>query len=249
MKAIACTKIKVVHYPFLLIDDDEKVAKNILEVFEDFEDFLCLGVIKTKEEAINRILELKPKLVFIEIASKKPDSDLSFAILSELNEFLEELPYFVVLTSDESHAFEAIKKGVSDYLLKPLSQSELRKCLLRFQKKNPVKEPETICVKSYGDYQFVHLKDITHLKADNNTTDIYLSSGQKVSAYKTLKHFESLLPFYFLRVHNSSIVNINYVSRIHLGKLKCYLNNNEISIPFSKSYKDNIDTIIRRISS
>lgn len=105
-----------------------------------------------------------------------------------------------------------------------------------------------ICIKSYGDYQFIALKDVVYLRADNNTTDFHLLNGKVLSAYKTLKHYENNLPPFFYRIHNSFVVNSNHVSRINTGKSLCYLNNNEVSIPFSKSFKENIDTIIKKIA-
>jgi len=105
-----------------------------------------------------------------------------------------------------------------------------------------------ISIKSNGDYHFINPNDIIYLKADGNTTDFYLKNGKIISAFKTLKHFEQLLPFYFFRIHHSYLINIEYVSRINLGKSSCYLDNNEIILPFSRTYKDNIDAILVRIS-
>lgn len=101
-----------------------------------------------------------------------------------------------------------------------------------------------LCVKSYGDYRFIEFDDIVYLKADNNSTDIMLNTGDSITAFKTLKYFESSLPDDFVRIHNSHIINIKFVSRIHLGNSDCYLNKGKIKLPFSKSYKDNINTII-----
>lgn len=101
-----------------------------------------------------------------------------------------------------------------------------------------------LCVKSYGDYRFIEFDDIVYLKADNNSTDIMLDTGDSVTAFKTLKYFESSLPNDFMRIHNSHIINIKFVSRIHLGNSDCYLNKGKIKLPFSKSYKDNINAII-----
>ncbi len=49
-------------------------------------------------------------------------------------------------------------------------------------------------------------------------------------------------------LHHGYVINVDHVSRINLGKNQCYLLNNEISLPFSRTYKDNISTIIIRIS-
>jgi DNA-binding LytR/AlgR family response regulator len=107
-----------------------------------------------------------------------------------------------------------------------------------------------ICVKSYGDYRYIDSDDVLYFEADNNSTDIHLNNGEMITAFKTLKHFETVLPpSQFLRIHNSYIININQVSRIHTGNTVCYIKNSTTKLPFSKSYKENVDLIISRIAS
>jgi DNA-binding LytR/AlgR family response regulator len=110
-------------------------------------------------------------------------------------------------------------------------------------------KPLIICVKSYGDYRFIEARDICYLQADNNSTDIHLNTGEMITAFKTLKHFESVLTNPFVRIHNSYIVNVDYVSRIHTGNSVCYIKNTTTKLPFSKSYKENIDGIIAAITN
>ena len=110
-------------------------------------------------------------------------------------------------------------------------------------------KPLIICVKSYGDYRFIEAKDICYLQADNNSTDIHLYNGEMITAFKTLKHFEGVLTSPFVRIHNSYIVNIDYVSRIHTGNSVCYIKNTTTKLPFSKSYKENVDSIINSITN
>ncbi|MBU3680606.1 MAG: response regulator transcription factor [Flavobacterium sp.] len=110
-------------------------------------------------------------------------------------------------------------------------------------------KPLIICVKSYGDYRFIEARDICYLQADNNSTDIHLNTGEMITAFKTLKHFESVLTNPFVRIHNSYIVNVDYVSRIHTGNSVCYIKNTATKLPFSKSYKENIDGIIAAITN
>jgi len=107
-----------------------------------------------------------------------------------------------------------------------------------------------ICVKSYGDYRYIDSGDVLYFEADNNSTDIHLNNGEMITAFKTLKHFETVLPpTQFLRIHNSYIINVNQVSRIHTGNTVCYIKNTTTKLPFSKSYKENVDLIISRIAS
>ena len=105
-----------------------------------------------------------------------------------------------------------------------------------------------ICIKSYGDYRFLELDEIAFLKADNNSTDITMNNGEVIIAFKTLKYFEENLPNYFFRIHNSYIVNKNYVSRVHTGNTVCYIKNTKTQLPFSKSYKENVELIIAQLA-
>ena len=105
--------------------------------------------------------------------------------------------------------------------------------------------PLIICIKSYGDHKYIEASSVWYLKADNNSTDIYLKNGEVITAFKTLKNFENILPFPFLRIHNSFIINVMQVTRIHVGNSLCYIRDTSVKIPFSKSYKNNIDKVIR----
>lgn len=245
-------------YSYLIIDDDAEYSAQVLSIFESFPDFFCVGIATSHQDAVNKILDLQPDLVVLEPAGKLNKSNLSFSVITDLYQYIDNLPWIIVHTATTKLAYDAIKAGATDYILKPLESLELRKSLLKFKKgfvkSNFVSVSDandvnnTICIKSYSDYQFISINDIIYLKADNNTTDFYLQDGRKLTAYKTLKHYEMSLPLNFSRIHNSYIVNINYISRINLGKSLCYLNNSNISISFSKTFKDNIDAIIRKIA-
>lgn len=236
-------------FSFLIIDDNDTTVREILDVFENFPNYFCAGIVKDSQTAIKQIIKIKPQLVIIQIPIKSNDANLFFEIIKESFQYLETMPYFIVLAPTPDYALTAIQSGFSDYILMPLHIHELGKSLFKFEKRNQVPIVSTICIKSYSDCHFVNPEDILYLKADNNTTDIQLCNGKKVTAFKTLKHFENTLPFYFLRIHKSYIVNINYVSRIYFSKSKCYLNYDESKpLPFSLTYRENVEAIIRKIS-
>ena len=129
-----------------------------------------------------------------------------------------------------------------DYIVKPISEFDLRKAMLRFQT-NQSNDTSTLCLKSYKDYRFIDTDELLFLKADNNSTDFILNDGSTITAFKTLKSFEEILPENFVRIHNSYIINVNYVSRINFGKSKCSIKKSDYLIPFSRSYKDNVEIL------
>jgi DNA-binding LytR/AlgR family response regulator len=155
-----------------------------------------------------------------EIIEEQPQSTDDFQESIE-----EEVPVL-----DEDETLELLEKQITETLV---------------QQVVPITEqPLLLCIKSYGDYRYIDANDICYFQADNNSTDIHLNSGEMVTAFKTLKHFEGILSSPFTRIHNSYIVNRNYISRIHTGNAVCYIKNTTTKIPFSKSYKENIDLII-----
>ena len=131
----------------------------------------------------------------------------------------------------------------SNSITLPKSMPEVKKNI------NFVEQSLVICIKSYCDYRYIEAKDICYFQADNNSTDIHLNNGEMVTAFKTLKHFEGILSFPFIRIHNSYILNRNYISRIHTGNTVCSIKNSTTKIPFSKSYKSNIDLIISEFAN
>lgn len=226
---------------YIIIDYLGSIDENLKD-FESFEDFLCIGYCKNYDSALNTILEKKPQLVFFHFSNEIP-----LSLLLEFQQYLDYSPYIIAINIDEKNAYSALKHGVSDYLLQPLQATELRKALLKFSMLYNTIESNKLCVRSNGDHHFIPFENIVYLKADNNTTDFYLQNGNVIPGFKTMKFFESQLPFYFFRIHNSFIVNINYISRINIGKSNCYLLENNIKVPFSRTYKEQIDIIIKRI--
>ncbi|MEI7941615.1 MAG: LytTR family transcriptional regulator DNA-binding domain-containing protein [Candidatus Riflemargulisbacteria bacterium] len=234
-------------FSYIIIDENDETEKQIIGLFENFPKYFCAGIIKDNQNAIDQIIKLKPQLVFYTIPTKTNENTFTSKNIAELFQYSDAIPYFIAISKSENKALEAIQSGASDFIIEPMKLNVIGKSLFKFEKRTPPNAINAICIKSYSDYQFVALQDIVYLKADNNTTDIKLHQGKIINAYKTLKHFENTLPFYFLRIHKSYIVNIHYVSRIHFSKSKCYMNYNEI-LPFSINYRDNIDAIVRKIN-
>jgi two-component system LytT family response regulator len=255
-------------YSYIIIDDDAESILKTRTIAEGFSELAFVASATNYQEGLNLVLEHKPSIVFLEIDPKDLSSNLSLAFINELHRFLSILPKIIVTTFTKEGAFDAIQYGVFDYILKPIITIDILKSILKLNKEvvevNAVSTSEEIipqiipsektskivenslliCVKSYGDYRYISASDISYFQADNNSTDIYLNSGEMITAFKTLKHFESVLEYPFIRIHNSYIINRNYIARIHNGNSICYIKNSSKKIPFSKTYKSNVDLII-----
>lgn len=262
------------NYSYIIIDDDQESVLKTKAIADSFSELAFLAIAHNYDDALNLILEHTPNLIFLEIDPVNKSSNLSLSLINELHRFLNVLPKIIITTSKKELAFDAIQYQVADYFLKPITHIDLRKSIFKLNKSNEDSEmysaktlvfdessaplvkqevlytevPLILCIKSYGDYRYIDARDICYFQADNNSTDLHLNNGEMITAFKTLKHFEGLLTYPFIRIHNSYIVNRNYISRIHTGNTVCYIKNSTIKLPFSKSYKANIDLIISEIS-
>ena len=224
----------------LIIENSTKVIEKIKSFKDEFTDMCFTYVSENHKIALNLILKSNFDLIFYNIDSTEIKiSDFLFEIQGSYASKLK----FIALSSSKENAYEAYTYNFCDFLLKPLSELSIRKSLLKFQKQKPVEILKTICLKSNKDYRYLCVNDILFLKADNNTTDFYMSDGTIIGAYKTLKTFENSLPNNFLRIHKSYIINSNCISRIHYGKSICTLNNSAYKLPFTKTFLDNVNFI------
>lgn len=198
-----------------------------------------------------RYLNIIPKIIIT--TTKK---DLAFdAIQYEVADYMLKPVQRIDLVKTLLKIKKAITEDEISVIQKPVPVEDLKNIIEPikaqiFQQQNlNTEQPLILCIKSYGDYRYIDANDICYLQADNNSTDIHLNNGEMVTAFKTLKHFEGILSFPFVRIHNSYILNRNYISRIHTGNAVCYIKNSTTKIPFSKSYKSNVDLIISEFSN
>lgn len=214
--------------------DERSLRKSILK-FDKNNDFSDSHKVTYKTVA-----QPFPLAIAEPAATPQPTNDIPDESLEEEEEF--SITRELAEASVERETIETTVDSNTEEEEQPI-----KKILPKFEISKEEK-PLIICVKSYGDYRFIEAKDICYLQADNNSTDIHLFNGEMITAFKTLKHFENVLSFPFVRIHNSYIVNIDYVSRIHTGNSVCYIKNTTTKLPFSKSYKENVDAIINSIT-
>jgi len=212
------------------------------EVFDYFTKPIEASGLRKAILRINRIDEI-PQFFSAEIPMEVED----MPVIGELEKSQPEI-FETVASNYQDQGSEQVE---TEYPNEPEQEVEEYEetSLPEIHYKSKEEKPLIICVKSYGDYRFIEAKDICYLQADNNSTDIHLFNGEMITAFKTLKHFEGVLSSPFVRIHNSYIVNIDYVSRIHTGNAVCYIKNTTTKLPFSKSYKENVDSIINSITN
>ena len=239
-------------YRYSIIGLEPSNTFRFTEQMKFFSRYKSQGIYNDYDEAMDQTLKNLPHLIFFNL-DREFEEGSPFHFVNELSQYIEQLPLCIALSKNRNKAYQVIKSRFHDYLIMPLSEFELRKCLLRLEKRFLSHNVDKICLKSYSDYRFIESNKILYLRADNNTTDFFMSGRiKKITAFNNLKYFTSILPKNFIRIHNSYMINKDYISRINFGKSEVSLTSDHIIIPFSRNYRnvmENLKDVLSRLST
>ena len=215
----------------VLIIDDEKDSREIISSYltQYFPKANIIGEADSVSTGVELILNSEFDLLFLDI---QLNNETSFDILDQLVDFHFDI---IFITAHDDYAINAIKHNAMDYLLKPLIKKEFIKSVNFYlqKSKNKSKEQFNSLVKDFNNseskkqiklptltgFKIVNVKDIIHLESDGNYTYVNYINGNKDLVSKGLKDFENKLPKRkFCRVHNSHIVNLDYVKEYINGR-------------------------------
>jgi two-component system LytT family response regulator len=188
----------------VLIVDDEPLARSAMRrLLAPHQTIEVVGEADSTATARAAIGTMKPDLVFLDI---ELGGDDGFDLLAGL----DSPPVVIFVTAYAEHAVEAFAVDAADYLLKPVDPGRLAESLARAerQRASRLQPTSTIELRTPRRTVFVLPGEIVALRADGDFTQVYLAAQQPVMIWRTLAHFESLLPAPpFLRLGRSLIVN------------------------------------------
>ena len=213
-----------------LIVDDEPIARRVLvEELEAFPEVTVLGEASNGKEALLKISELKPDLVFL---------DLQMPVMSGF-EVIQNLrgapgPVVVIVTAFDQHAIRAFEAGAIDYLLKPVNASRLQKAVERAQtlRRDPLEAANDLAKiasaanaanpapgrkivgRTGNEYHLLDADDVLAFQAERELVWI-VTAKQRLLATQPLRAIEERLAgTQFRRVHRNAIVNVNHVRKM-----------------------------------
>ncbi len=215
----------------VLIDDEGSSLNSLKQkILNHCPDIKILAACTKPEEGLSRIEELKPDIVFLDIEMPIMNG---FTLLQNLHYKNFEL---IFVTAYDRYAIKAIKFSAMDYLMKPVETEELKQTVAKVLEKrkntpnqklefllenlsSPKKEFKKIAVSSWEGLQFIKLEDIVYMEASGNYTNVFILKQKKYLSSRTLKDYEELLPSdTFIRIHNSYIINKDYIERYIRGE-------------------------------
>lgn len=107
---------------------------------------------------------------------------------------------------------------------------------------------EAICIHVNKEYRFLQPEDIVYVKADGNYVHLFLINDEALMISRKIKDVEAQLPEeLFVRVHNTYIVNLIYVTK-YLGDDTSEIElANKTRIPISRRRKSQLMTRFTRL--
>lgn len=230
-----------------VIVDDEEFARSSLYFLlqENCENIRISGIAKSVAEARNILSTNSIDLIFLDIAMP---GENGFELIPEVQKGNAQV---IFTTAYDQYALKAIKANALDYLLKPIDIDELKAAVNKASKQIDLSKNNTgrneilqhlstnlserneirkISLPNGQGYSLVSIDDIIHIEADSNYSIFYLANREKITVSKVLKEYEEILPAHqFVRVHKSSIVNLNY--------LKAYNSRNGLEVMLKNGEK------------
>lgn len=238
-----------------IIIDDEKLARDLLrEYLESMEEIELLDECAKGSEAVEKINKLKPDLIFLDV---QMPGMTGFEVLDEI----DHEPYVIFITAYDQYAIRAFEKNAVDYLLKPLDEDRFRQAITRALKRKKMEDGglENLLGSlrqvnhkgSYDSHIFVQkseklfnlpVEEIVYLEASGDYTIISTKNDQFVSSSGIGKLEEMMNPDIFIRVHRSTIVNVNYLKEIerHFNGGMVVKMQSGKSFPVSRTYAKQI---------
>jgi two-component system LytT family response regulator len=197
-----------------LIVDDEPLARGaIRRLLASHPNVEIVSEAETQPEARAAIDRTGPDLVFLDI-ELGGDGD-GFELLAAV----PHPPLVVFVTAYAEHAVEAFAVDAIDYLLKPVAPERLAESLARAERE--LSRPESprrsgvIALRTPRQTVLAAPQEIAALRADGDFTHVFVAGHPAVMIWRTLGHFESLLPSPpFLRLSRSLIINRDRLRKI-----------------------------------
>ncbi|HUM47040.1 MAG TPA: LytTR family DNA-binding domain-containing protein [Chitinophagales bacterium] len=213
----------------IVVDDELKGRQFLKQLVEKFvPQVKMVGEAASAKEALELINATQPDLVFLDIEMPGQSG-------IEMLRQMQQIDFSVVfVTAFNRYAVEAFRLGAIDYLLKPVSPSDLQQAVERVESNRNIQSQNRVRLnefsKSYGQpftkitipslqgFEFIDFSDIIYLQSDSNYTRVKLKDGKLIMATRLLGDFEEMLaPHNFFRIHKSYVINLAHMRKYTKG--------------------------------
>jgi two-component system LytT family response regulator len=238
----------------ILIVDDESLSRESLSFFIKNNKFLknkfTVFTAESSEEARDIIKSNSIDILLLDIEMPN-ENGLQFLAKMKSIQF-----QVIIITAYQEYALEAFKMSAQNYILKPIDDNLLldaiKQCVIniKLKKKNTflkklfeitnIFTTKKIALPTIEGLQLIEIEKIYYLKACGNYTEI-VCNNEKFTSSKNIKYFEERLPNkMFIRIHDSSIINISKTNKYIKGSGGYVIMDNKVSLDVSVRRKKNL---------
>lgn len=228
-------------YKVLLIDDEPAATQALTRSLMAFKEVEIIGSYNDPNQGVEAICQLTPDIVFMDI--EMPGMD-GFMVAKAT----EHIPYHLVyVTAYSKLALNAFETKVVDYLLKPVRQSRLDRCLEKIKQislQPPSNDSEILVYDGRTTYRLTP-NDISYIECVGRYQQVNLTRSaekkfqlQTILTEETMANFEAKLNLEnFARVHRSYIVNLRLLIRVHKEARNTFISLTDVSktIPIARA--------------
>ena len=238
----------------VIIDDEIHCQETLSLLLKEYcPQVQVLGQYRSAKQGLEAIDKLKPEMVFL---------DIEMPVMNgfEMLEQFTQISFAIIFTTSyDQYALKAIRFSALDYLLKPIEPHELIRAVTRVQENRHLPDAEQfqmllkqihgnttgfnkVAVPTAEGFELISSDQVLYCEANDNYTHFYLKNKTKIIACRTLKEIEEQLQDFnfFVRVHNSFMVNLNEVAKYVRGEGGYLVMSNSSTISVSKSRKDSL---------
>ncbi|MEP6711884.1 MAG: LytTR family DNA-binding domain-containing protein [Ferruginibacter sp.] len=214
----------------ILIDDELSSLQNLQQKLIQFcPDVKIAATTQNPEAAVALIKQHRPNVIFLDIEMPKMSG---FRLLEELGDTDSEI---IFTTAYNHYAIDAIRISAFDYLTKPIAIADLQHAIAKLSRMqqhytkekidvlkhsldDSKSQEDKIVLPTFEGIEFIEVKNILRIESSSNYSKIYFTDGRQLTVTKLLKDFEDLLiPYRFFRIHNSHLINLNYIQKYLRG--------------------------------
>ena len=214
----------------LIVDDEPLARRRIKSLLAHDQSVEVIGECSDGYKAVTSISELNPDLVFLDVQMPAMDG---FEVIKTIS--AEQMPTVIFVTAYDQYALKAFEVNALDYLLKPFDRRRFQKTLERAKAmirglkngnvnnqllsllddlRREQKIPDRFIIKSGGRVVFLRVEEIDWMSTVGNYVRLQVGRDSHLMR-ETMTGMESKLdPVSFMRIHRSTIVNLDRVKEV-----------------------------------
>lgn len=213
----------------LVCDDEELARERLVRLLQNVPDCEVVGEAENGRDALEKVTNLEPDLVLLDIRMPVMDGIACAEALAQL----DSPPAVIFITAFDDHALAAFQVEAVGYLLKPVRREQLHEAIARIARLNraqlqQIKEQtqspsiakpnarKHITARSYRGTELIAIEDIYYFLADQKYITVRHSRGE-ILIDETLKELEEEFGSRFLRIHRNALLAPKFLDGLEVN--------------------------------